>query len=130
MSGANSSVQIYLVGGAVRDHILKRPVKDNDWVQIYAFSSIFAGAIGNYIDRIQYRYVIDFLDFYLPIGKIDTYLAENYNADYFQVSPFEKWNFPAFNVADICIVTGVAIIGVLVVIETLEERKAKKAASN
>ena len=25
-------MQIYLVGGAVRDHILKRPVKDNDWV--------------------------------------------------------------------------------------------------
>ncbi|MEC9255791.1 MAG: multifunctional CCA tRNA nucleotidyl transferase/2'3'-cyclic phosphodiesterase/2'nucleotidase/phosphatase, partial [Pseudomonadota bacterium] len=29
-------MQTYLVGGAVRDHLLNRPVKDNDWVVVGA----------------------------------------------------------------------------------------------
>lgn len=36
MNSASSSAQTYLVGGAVRDELLKRPVKDRDWVVVGA----------------------------------------------------------------------------------------------
>ena len=52
--------------------------------QLLAFSSIFGGALGNYIDRIHFGYVVDFLDFH-----------------------FKGFVWPAFNVGDICIVVGV-----------------------
>lgn len=61
-------------------------LKEDDNLQITAISFVFAGAIGNYIDRVRFEYVIDFLDFYLP----------------------KFGHYPAFNVADISIVCGVA----------------------
>lgn len=61
-----------------------RTVKDSDLRQIIALSGIFAGALGNYIDRVQFRYVIDFIEFY-----------------------YGPHSFPAFNVADMTIVGGV-----------------------
>lgn len=45
---------------------------------------IVGGAIGNLIDRIRFGAVIDFLDFHIG-----------------------GWHYPAFNVADMCIVIGV-----------------------
>jgi signal peptidase II len=64
---------------------------------------VLGGAIGNFIDRIRYGFVIDFLDFH--------------------------WNgshWPAFNVADIAISVGV---GLLIIDMITEERKQKKAAA-
>ncbi|MGZ3690812.1 MAG: signal peptidase II [Pseudobdellovibrio sp.] len=63
---------------------IMRSVKDNDLKQTLALSSIFAGALGNYIDRLQFRYVIDFLDFH-----------------------YGQLSWPAFNIADMAIVGGV-----------------------
>lgn len=48
---------------------------------------IFSGAVGNMIDRILYREVIDFLDFY-----------------------YKEHHWPAFNVADSCITVGVGLM--------------------
>ena len=62
-------------------------LKENQTAQIVALSSIFGGALGNYIDRIHYRYVVDFID--LHIG---TYV------------------WPAFNIADMAIVIGVILL--------------------
>lgn len=42
-----------------------RGVKDNDRLQVLALSLVFGGALGNYIDRVRFRFVIDFLDFHL-----------------------------------------------------------------
>ncbi len=78
-----------------------RGVSDKDRWQIFALSSIFGGAIGNYIDRIRFRYVIDFLDFHL----------------------YEKYSWPAFNVADSAIVLGVMVLIALMWFE-------KKTATN
>ena len=50
------------------------------------FALIFGGAIGNMIDRLRFGQVVDFLDFYL--GKL---------------------HWPAFNVADSAISTGICI---------------------
>lgn len=78
-----------------------RGVKDDDTKQIIALSSIFGGAIGNYIDRVRFRYVIDFLDFHL----------------------YNRWSWPAFNIADMAIVGGV---GLLLLLMFLENKKMKK----
>ena len=67
-----------------------------DRITRLGLSLIIGGAIGNVIDRLQYGYVIDFLDVYVGVH-----------------------HWPAFNVADsaICIGTG------LLLIETFRSRK-------
>ena len=67
---------------------LLRGVQNNDRVQILALSSILGGAIGNYIDRLRFRYVVDFLDFHW----------------------FNEYSWPAFNIADSAIVIGVGVL--------------------
>ena len=61
--------------------------KDHARHEKWAYSLIIGGALGNLIDRIRFGAVIDFLDFYAY-----------------------GWHWPAFNVADICICVGVALI--------------------
>ncbi len=72
--------------------ILLRGVDDKDVAQVVALSSIFGGALGNYIDRLYFKYVIDFLDFYFAVPSGRTY------------------NWPAFNLADSAIVIGVVFL--------------------
>jgi len=57
------------------------------WLVATAFSGILAGAAGNFIDRVRYGYVIDFID--MDLG-------------------FMHW--PTFNVADIAISVGVVVL--------------------
>lgn len=87
--------------------IIMRNVPDNDYLQIFSLSSVFGGAIGNYIDRIQFRYVIDYLDFHWK----------------------EVYTWPAFNVADSAIVAGVTILVVLMFFEGKTQR-GKDPAKN
>lgn len=77
----------------------------SDLVSVVALSSIFAGAIGNYIDRLKYGFVVDFLDFHY----------------------FYKAHYPAFNVADISIVTGICV---MLLLEFLNTRALKKKNAN
>ena len=60
---------------------------NNNSITWIAVSLIAAGALGNTIDRIQYGFVVDFLDFYI-----------------------KTYHWPAFNIADICIVLGVILL--------------------
>lgn len=63
-------------------------LKPNQKLSQFSLSLILSGAIGNLIDRLRFGYVVDFLDFYL-----------------------DAWgHYPAFNVADSCIVVGVIIL--------------------
>lgn len=81
-----------------------RAVADNDRVQILALSSIFGGAVGNYIDRLRFGYVVDFLDFH--------YL--------------ETYHWPAFNIADSAIVCGVGTLILQMLLQkNTEPSKAK-----
>jgi len=68
-----------------------------DWWGQLTIASIFGGAIGNFIDRLLYGEVIDFLDFYI-----------------------NGYHWPAFNVADSAISVGVCS---LLVLFAFEKRK-------
>ena len=52
-----------------------------------ALALLLAGAVGNFVDRLARGYVIDFIDWYAG-----------------------TWHWPTFNVADSCIVLGVAML--------------------
>lgn len=84
--------------------LILRGVDDKDFFQVLALSSVFGGAIGNYIDRIRFRYVIDFLDFHWK----------------------EQYTWPAFNVADMAIVGGVIVLLLLMFFEAKRESLEKK----
>lgn len=60
--------------------------QENKLVRV-ALILIFSGAIGNLIDRILYKEVIDFLDFF-----------------------YGSFHWPAFNIADSCITIGVVLM--------------------
>jgi signal peptidase II len=63
-------------------------LQDNQMLTSLALTSILGGATGNLLDRIQYGYVIDFLDFHLG----------------------SSIKLPAFNIADFAIIAGVALM--------------------
>lgn len=79
-----------------------RGVAATDKWQVIALSAVFGGAIGNYIDRVQFRYVIDFLDFHWR----------------------EIYTWPAFNVADSAIVLG--MIGLVIIMAKEAKTQVKK----
>lgn len=81
-----------------------RGVANTDRIQIIALCAIFGGALGNYIDRLRFRYVIDFLDVHYK----------------------NQWNYPAFNIADSAIVCGVIT---LIILMFFESRKVKDEAA-
>ncbi|MCJ8276147.1 MAG: signal peptidase II [Bdellovibrionales bacterium] len=64
---------------------------DYDKIRKMALCCVFAGAMGNYIDRLRFGYVVDFLDFHY----------------------YGQWAWPAFNVADISIVCGISVLCIL-----------------
>lgn len=78
-----------------------RGVSERDRINIIALSLIFGGAIANYIDRLRFRYVIDFLDFH--IGT--------------------HYSWPVFNIADMGIVCGV---GLLIFLEFSRKSSSQK----
>jgi signal peptidase II len=82
-----------------------RSTPSKDTVTVMALSSIFGGAIGNYIDRLWHGFVVDFLDFH-----------------YYNVA---AW--PAFNVADISIVTGISVMVLLELRKMFYARQKKLA---
>lgn len=85
--------------------VIMKTVPDHDFTQIFALSAVFGGAVGNYIDRLQFRYVIDFLDFHWK----------------------EVYTWPAFNIADSAIVCGVAVLIVLMFFEGKRAKQAERA---
>lgn len=73
------SLVVFVLITVFRDHVFAR----NRWEQA-AFGLILAGVLGNFVDRIKYGYVIDFIDWY-----------------------FREWSWPIFNLADTWICVGV-----------------------
>ena len=79
---------------------------ENELAQIISLSLIAGGAVGNYVDRIEYGYVIDFLDVHIR----------------------NIYSWPVFNIADSAIVVGVTVLSLLMIFEYFEERKSKAKA--
>ncbi|WP_368251557.1 signal peptidase II [Enterococcus sp. 2201sp1_2201st1_B8_2201SCRN_220225] len=66
----------------------------------FALSLVIAGALGNFIDRMRLGYVVDM-----------------FQTDFI--------NFPIFNVADMCLTIGVALVFIYALFEERFERKTK-----
>lgn len=56
-------------------------------LRLFSYTLVLAGAVGNFIDRLFVGKVVDFLLFY-----------------------YKTWQWPAFNVADIAISTGIGLL--------------------
>lgn len=74
---------------------------------LWAYALILGGAIGNVADRINYGFVVDFLHFY-----------------------YQSWSFPAFNVADIAISIGAALLLLDAFLEYRREKREKQIKSD
>ncbi len=71
---------------------------DKKWSLMVLLGLISGGALGNLIDRVQIGHVTDFLLFSLPVnGRV--------------------YSFPAFNVADSCVVVGTILLGITLLIQ-------------
>ena len=80
--------------------------KPDSWLFCLSLSLIAGGGIGNMIDRIALKYVVDFINF----------------------TAFPKiWHFP-FNVADSCVVVGSFLLIGWLIIDTVKEFKKEKAS--
>src|SRR5688572_7879913 len=75
---------------AVITYSYRSPLR-NRLLQV-ALALILGGALGNLYDRLAYGYVVDFLEFYIG-----------------------SYHWPAFNVADSAITTGVILLGIEIV---------------
>ncbi len=77
---------------------------------------IIAGAIGNFVDRLRFGYVVDFIRFY----------GETPEALRGLLGPY--WEYPTFNVADVQIFVGVVFLLIDGWLEGRRERAAEEAA--
>ncbi len=69
------------------------------------YGLILGGALGNGIDRLLHGYVVDFIRFH-----------------------YDRWGFPAFNVADIALFCGASLWILLLFLEFLKERRERAAS--
>ena len=67
--------------------LLARSARKGDRFLFWGLGLVLGGAVGNLVDRIRFRAVVDFLDFYVG-----------------------QWHWPAFNVADIAICCGAVLV--------------------
>ena len=79
---------------------LIKSIRVEEYLVSCSLALLFAGAIGNLIDRIRLHYVVDFIRF-----------------------DFGSYTFPIFNVADICAVVGTFM---LIIILIFLPKKAEK----
>ena len=96
-------ITVFVVIGIV--WYLERNWRTGRPLLLTAFGLVLGGALGNFIDRVLYGHVIDFLQF-----------------------NFGSYTFPIFNVADVGITTGVGLILLDAVLDMRRERvKAQEA---
>ena len=69
-------------------------------LEALAYGLVIGGALGNVVDRLRFGAVTDFLDFYV-----------------------RDWHWPAFNFADVAVVSGV---GLLLLSEFLASRRSRR----
>ena len=83
-----------------------KKVRNLNIKSIIAFAFVLSGILGNFVDRVCYGYVVDFLDFKL-FG----------------------YDYPVFNLADIMIVVGIVMLIVLMVRGEVDADNSKEGIS-
>lgn len=90
--------RIFLIGITILSLVMIYKIciknKTINKLSIFIYSFLIGGILGNLLDRIIYGYVIDYLDFQIF-----------------------SYDFPIFNLADICIVIGCILLGIDVIRE-------------
>ncbi len=84
--------------------IMLKVAPSNEKIRKTALCCVFAGALGNYIDRLRFGYVVDFLDFH-----------------------WYEHAWPAFNVADMAIVCGVSVLIILEILAPVPSQQKSNA---
>ncbi len=72
---------------------LYRKTTDDQKALKWGLPLVLGGALGNLVNRIQYNYVVDFIDMYVTYGR-------------------KEYHWPTYNIADIAIVVGVGLMAV------------------
>lgn len=85
-------ITLIVLGGILYYMLIKKP--SSLWIRL-SLSLIVSGAVGNMIDRVYYKYVVDFILLHYK----------------------DKYYFPTFNVADIMVVIGTIILATCVIFE-------------
>jgi len=86
MGGQNTWLTILSAVMLVLMVIFRRSFMSNTWEHRLALGLMLGGILGNLMDRVRLGWVTDFFDFYVG-----------------------SWHWPAFNIADAAICTGVGI---------------------
>jgi signal peptidase II len=107
--GNNNALAIVALVALVVLFFSRHHFDSRSWLGQIAFGLIFGGIVGNLIDRLSRGHVIDFLYFYVPRGG-------------------SELGFPAFNVADSAICTGVALVFLMTWKNEREPRPAESSA--
>ncbi len=107
--GNNNLLALVALGALVVLYLSRHHFDSRTLLGQLAFGLIFGGIVGNLIDRVLRGHVIDFLYFFL------------------QQRGGGEVGFPAFNVADSAICTGVALVFLLT---WKNEREVRPAASS
>ena len=93
--GNNGLLAVVALAALVILFLSRRHFDSRTWMGQVAFGLIFGGIVGNLADRLRVGHVVDFIYFYL------------------QQRGGQEIGFPAFNVADSAICTGVGLIFIL-----------------
>jgi signal peptidase II len=96
---------------------LYRRLQPRQYALKWGLPLVLGGALGNVFDRIRYGYVIDFIDYRADWLKKMNELVQKYYPKHIVT---DHW--PTFNVADIAICVGVALMA----IDMLTARRGKK----
>lgn len=75
---------------------------------VFIGGMVIGGAIGNIYDRVNYGFVRDFIYFHIK----------------------DKFSWPVFNFADMCVVTGIILWMIILIITEVKTVKAEKLENN
>jgi signal peptidase II len=99
-------ITIAVVIGVV--YYLLRTIREGRKLLPWALSLLLGGALGNFVDRVRFGEVVDFLDFYIDLRGIGISFT---------------YDYPIFNVADSAIVVGIILIFLDTLLETRREKR-------
>ena len=81
---------------------LYRKLMPHQWALKWGLPLVLGGALGNLVNRLQFNYVVDFIDFRAGwVRWLNGFLSQH---------PRDHW--PTFNIADIAIVAGVVLMAI------------------